>query len=597
MKEFITLFCFLLPAVCARLLIEHLDGTYHKSDSSIPVRNERPEPSVSPLLDPEEEKYVVKSLPGLNGMNFPTKQWAGQIPIPYAGEDHYGGLFFWLFEPNVTSVEEKAEKPLIVWLNGGPGCSSLDGLFIEVGPFRVMPNKDIAVNHLSWHNEGYLLFIDQPIGTGYSYVNRDCKFCDYVHNQSAVNSHMYSAMQSLFVIFPFLKEKDVIIAGESYAGHYIPALTDYFGILNNEEGYSGRDEKINVVSVAIGNGWSIPKIQYNFGSYANNIGILSAPESKKLEKQYRYCVKQVDKGDYSAGGACNIIGQVLAASGACPIAKRITDSSHRGSGVTKRQPMNGTCYGPLLNYYDTRSYYVNLMSNWPSLAERTVQYLNQTEVKKAVHIKMGSKTFSECDGAGQYLMVLYGLGVQPQLINILERGVSVTFYNGQYDFVCNHIGTETMLDQLPWSGRNDFMSAAGYVWVLNETSTVSSPGVVEKVPAGYGRSTSNGLLTFLVVIGGSHMVPMDVPQAASDLIRRIVRKMSFSDFPQEIELINDDSANTLMMSSGVDDSASNNIPFVMMALGSTVILMLAVTISRRLKPQRQYSYSPISSEP
>lgn len=136
-------------------------------------------------FDPDPDSYVVSSLPGLNEGDFLTKQWAGQIPIPYAGVDNYGGLFFWLFEPNVTSAKKRAEKPLIVWLNGGPGCSSMDGLFIETGPFRVMPDKSIAINPLSWHNEGYLLFIDQPIGTGYSYVNKACKFCDYVHNQVA----------------------------------------------------------------------------------------------------------------------------------------------------------------------------------------------------------------------------------------------------------------------------------------------------------------------------------------------------------------------------------------------------------------------------
>lgn len=329
------------------------------------------------------------------------------------------------------------------------------------------------------------------------------------------------------------------MAGESYAGHYIPAMTDYFTTLGKDTSYTGNDKKINVVRIAIGNGWSIPKIQYNFGSYANNLGILSSPDSKRLEAQYHLCVRQVNNGDFSSGGACNIIGQVLAASGACPLAESESDNSKHGKGISKHRhklPANASCFGPLLNYYDTRSYYVNILSSWPASAEVTGDYLNSSDVMKAVHVKQLNGGYAECDDAGQYLMVLYGLGVQPQIINILEAGVGVTFYSGQYDFVCNHIGTERMLDQLPWSGKNDFENARGYVWVLNHTESSIGGNVVEKVPAGYGRSSSDGRLTFLVVIGGSHMVPMDVPVAALDLIRRITQNLPFSDFPQEIDI-------------------------------------------------------------
>lgn len=192
---------FLIRAA-ARMLPQNFEGRYEHSESSLPTAYKRPYPSISSGnlnsylfslkklialtildLDPNPDNYIVSSLPGLKPKSFPTKQWAGQIPIPYAGDQHYGGLFFWLFEPNISSSVDKSRKPLIVWLNGGPGCSSMDGLFIENGPFRVLPNWTVGINNYSWHNEGYLLFIDQPIGTGFSYVNRDCHFCDFVHNQ------------------------------------------------------------------------------------------------------------------------------------------------------------------------------------------------------------------------------------------------------------------------------------------------------------------------------------------------------------------------------------------------------------------------------
>lgn len=410
---------------------------------------------------------------------------------------------------------------------------------------------------------------------------------------------MYSAIQSLFIIFPFLSGKEIILSGESYAGHYIPAMTDFFIAHNNDNSYTGNDKKIKVVSVAIGNGWSIPKIQYNFGSYANNIGILSSPDSRKLESQYHLCVKQVDQGNYASVGACNIIGQVLAASGACPIALEDADSSHHGTGIGRHRhklSTNTSCFGPLLNYYDTRSYYVDILSSWPSNAEITGDYLNSSVVMKAINVKHMSHGYTECSDAGKYLMVLYGLGVQPQIISILEAGVRVTFYSGQYDFVCNHIGTERMLDQLPWSGKADFASAPGYVWILNQTKRIGEVVSVEKYPAGYGRSTSDGNLTFLVVIGGSHMVPMNVPVAALDLIRRVVSKLSFADFPQEVKVTPTEDAILFPTSEAISAKSFPSPRWLLAVFG----FFLAVIGTMRLRSSlstEQYRYSSISDAP
>jgi carboxypeptidase C (cathepsin A) len=98
------------------------------------------------------EDHRVTSLPGLDPVAAKSiSQYAGYLNV------QFGGLFYWLFE----AADNNA--PLLLWLNGGPGCSSMDGLFLELGPFKINGNS-IVINPYSWHNSANLLFIDQPVG-------------------------------------------------------------------------------------------------------------------------------------------------------------------------------------------------------------------------------------------------------------------------------------------------------------------------------------------------------------------------------------------------------------------------------------------------
>lgn len=195
----------------------------------------------------------------------------------------------------------------------------MEGLFIENGPFRVQSDGfTIDIHDYSWHKLGWTIFIDQPIGTGLSRVNRQsCDYCDYVHNQSAVNSHMYSTLQSLMRIHPTLQDRKIYFTGESYAGHYIPAITDYI-LEMNKHAEKNDDFVLPIGGLALGNGWTDPEIQYNFGEFAHNIGLITAQEQTALETQYKACLKQEHQGDYSGEKACNILNNILASSGVCP---------------------------------------------------------------------------------------------------------------------------------------------------------------------------------------------------------------------------------------------------------------------------------------
>ena len=111
----------------------------------------------------DPNSHLVTSLPLLPEGVFKTNHWAGHLPASSDGDKK---LFYWLFEP--SSDAQSDDTPLILWLNGGPGCSSMDGLWLENGPLRlkfVGGTWKIDVNEYSWHNApAWTLYVDQPVG-------------------------------------------------------------------------------------------------------------------------------------------------------------------------------------------------------------------------------------------------------------------------------------------------------------------------------------------------------------------------------------------------------------------------------------------------
>lgn len=136
-------------------------------------------------------------------------------------------FFYWFFE----SRNDPKVDPLVLWLSGGlalynkgsgvlgPGCSSLGGLFMELGPSTVdkTGNKPIR-NNFSWNKNASVIFLDQPINVGYSYGD------DSVSDTAAASLDVYAFLVLFFKQFPEYKDLDFHIAGESYAGHYIPVF-------------------------------------------------------------------------------------------------------------------------------------------------------------------------------------------------------------------------------------------------------------------------------------------------------------------------------------------------------------------------------------
>ena len=179
----------------------------------------------------------IKSLPGLKEKpNF--RQYSGYLN---GGKDIHQHYWF------VESQSNPTKDPVILWLQGGPGGSSLLALFTENGPFRVAPdNRTVTIDRHSWNTLANVLYLESPVGVGYSWA-KDESYCGTDDSSAQVN---YLALEDFFTKFPQFCKNAFYITGESYAGIFIPLLA--IEILKNKK---TAKVPINLKGVAIGNGY------------------------------------------------------------------------------------------------------------------------------------------------------------------------------------------------------------------------------------------------------------------------------------------------------------------------------------------------------
>ncbi|WVZ96573.1 hypothetical protein U9M48_042193 [Paspalum notatum var. saurae] len=160
----------------------------------------------------------VASLPG-QPESPAVSQFSGYVTV---NERHGRALFYWFFEAQATPEE----KPLLLWLNGGPGCSSIGyGAASELGPLRVVrQGAALEFNRYAWNKEANLLFLESPVGVGFSYTNTSSDLDTL--NDDFVAEDAYSFLVNWLERFPEYKDREFYIAGESYAGHYVPQLAE-----------------------------------------------------------------------------------------------------------------------------------------------------------------------------------------------------------------------------------------------------------------------------------------------------------------------------------------------------------------------------------
>ncbi|KAL4222442.1 hypothetical protein ACF0H5_018481 [Mactra antiquata] len=410
-------------------------------------------------------------------------------PIAGVDQDSYAGfitvnktynsnMYFWFF-PAQTNPEK---APVLLWLQGGPGGSSLFGLFIENGPIFVNKNLEFLKRDITWNSKYSMLYIDNPVGTGFSFTDNDA---GYARNEVDVARDLYSCLIQFFQVFNDLQKNEFYVTGESYAGKYVPAISHKIYVENMNP---STKLQINLQGLAIGDGLCDPETMMpQYADFMYNIGMLDEAQRDFFQIYAKEAVTYIQNKQF--GEAFQIFDMLL----------------------------NGDLYPYKPFFYNvtnTNNYYNFLETNAPEDFDYYNQALAEPIIRRSIHV--GNLTYHGGETVEKHLINDVMDTVKPWVADLMDN-YRVMMYTGQLDIIVAIPLTEAFLMTVPWKGLDDYKKAERFVWRIHPN---------DKEVAGYVRQVN----TFYQVIvrGGGHILPYDQPARSFDMIDRFINEKGFN---------------------------------------------------------------------
>ncbi|CAM8925475.1 unnamed protein product [Rhodiola kirilowii] len=464
------------------------------------------------VVEATPRSALVEHLPGFNS-SFPSKHYAGYIDI---NKKH---LFYYF----VQSERDPINDPVVLWLNGGPGCSSFDGFVYEHGPFEFQKGEKLPKLHLnpySWSKVSNLLYQDSPAGVGLSYSDNTT---DYVTGDSQTASDTHAFLIKWFQQYQEFRSNPFYVTGESYAGIYVPTLASAI-VTGNE---AGQTPVINIKGYMVGNGVTDHVFDGNaFVPFVHGMGLISEDLFKATgstcdgnyhDPQTQTCSQLLYKIDSLLDGL-NIydilepcyhgdsesISNKESNSTLPQSFKSLGQDSEKIMGVRKRIFGRAWPYrAPVLD---------GIVPSWPQLMsnsrvpctsdEVATTWLNNEDVRKAIHAKPASVS-------GYWVLCTSRLrfshdtgSMIPYHKNLTAKGYRALIFSGDHDMCVPYTGSEAWTKSLGYKIIDEWRS-----WI------------VDHQVAGYTQGYDKNL-TFLTIKGAGHTVAEYKPKEAMNFYSR-----------------------------------------------------------------------------
>ncbi|XP_065875905.1 serine carboxypeptidase 1-like isoform X1 [Euphorbia lathyris] len=464
-------------------------------------------------IEAAQKGSLITKIPGFNG-KFPSNHYSGYVSFEEKN------LFYYF----VVSERNPVKDPVVLWLNGGPGCSSFDGFVYEHGPFNFQEGQPkgsgptLHLNPYSWSKVSNIIYLDSPCAVGLSYSKNVSKYTTG-DIQTAVDTHTF--LLKWFELYPEFVRNPFYISGESYAGIYVPTLS--FEVVKGIK--AGQKPIINFKGYLVGNGASHSQFDgiNALIPFAHGMGLISDDIFQEIgssckENYYNpttNCEISLDKLDRSLSDL-NIYDilepcyhdpetqQNGKVNSSLPSSFKELGKTERPLKVRKR--MFGRAW-PLWKLDKDGN-----LPLWPNLAlqgmvpcfsdEVATRWLNDESVRKAIHAEPKSIAgpWELCSSRIDYE---YGVGSMiPYHKSLTSQGYRALIYSGDHD-MC-----------VPFTGTQAWTRSLGYKVVDEWRPWISNDQV-----AGYLQGYDKNLI-FLTIKGAGHTVPEYKPQESLDFYTR-----------------------------------------------------------------------------
>ncbi|ESW22132.1 hypothetical protein PHAVU_005G130000 [Phaseolus vulgaris] len=408
-------------------------------------------------------------------------------------------LFWWLYRSPYRVDNPSKPWPIILWLQGGPGGSGVGfGNFGEIGPL----DGNLKPRDFTWLRKADLLFVDNPVGTGYSYVE-DSDL--YVKTDEEAATDLTTLLAELFNNDVNLQKSPLFIVAESYGGKFAVALA-----LSALKAIQQGTLKVILGGVALGDSWISPEdFVFSWGPLLKDLSRLDDNGLQKANSIAERIKQQLEAGQFA--DATNSWGdledEISTSSNSVDFYNFLQDSDIGSNGLNEME-LGLSKEVAIMRY---SKYLMSKISTLGSEEDDLEKLLNGV-IRKKLKIIPENVTYEV--QSWEVFESLVTDFMKPRISEVdelLALGVNVTVYNGQVDLICATKGTEAWLKKLKWEGLESF---------LEKDRTPIYCGS-DKTTKGFFKSHKN--LHFYWILGAGHFVPTDEPCVALDMVGAITQ--------------------------------------------------------------------------
>lgn len=464
----ITIIATLTLVNCTPLPVTNLSKISSNNKCSLHISTNDDAPLLlTPFVDHGcfEEARRLSCVRGVPGMTWDS--FSGFLTV---GQHKEANLFFWFF----PSKKNPRTAPVLLWLNGGPGTSSLSGLFAENGPYYVTEEQALRYREYNWATEFNMIYLDNPVGAGFSFAqSKD----DYRNSSSAIAQDIYEALVIFFKIFNQYAINQFYVVGQSYGGKFAVHLAD---LIDSKNSVVDSSERINLKGIICSAGFLNPPLQVKFADYWLQVGLLNPADYNEALSTEEKIQQNLSNGNvddaitlllwYLYGGNSSFM--------------------FKSAGFNDGENI--------------------LQSVLPSVFQAYPTFISSANVRRSIHV--ANLTFVPV--SSDVFSVLYTdftNEVTSVLEQILNKGYKVLMMSGNLDIYVVPTVHRKLVWDLQWEHTKAFHQSQRTTWKVD---------VNDKDFAGYLNCAKN--LCHSLVRNGGHRLSRDQTRSTADLIRRFI---------------------------------------------------------------------------